>query len=135
MTLDDLKQLRYLPHLIETLKLRIETLREQADVHSISFDRVPGGNGPNDRIGRIVPTIIDQETELQRQIDELEERRRECEQWVAKLPARIRLIVTLRFLECKNWEAIADEMDDGSGRTTSDALRAALRRYMRDYGT
>lgn len=128
MTMEDLKQLQYLPAMIRTLQGKIQRLREAADVKSPRLDGMPHGSGTCDKLGNLVPEIIDTEKELNYQITALREKQRKLHNWIDDQPPKVQLIVLLRFEDGLSWEEVATQM--GTWKATGDSVRIYLKRYM-----
>lgn len=72
------------------------------------FDR--NGN-VSDKVGRSVAKIVDLETEIDREVDELVETRRDMMQMISRLDnADMQLILELRYIAMFSWSQIAEKM-------------------------
>lgn len=88
----------------------IEKLRELATRLSPTamFDR--SGN-VSDKVGRSVAKIVDLETEIDREVDELVETRRDMMQMISRLDnADMQLILEMRYIAMLSWSQIAEKM-------------------------
>ena len=131
MTLEDLQGYRALEILIKREKERLEDLRESADVRSARLDGMPRTPGVPDRIGHLVPEIIDQEKEIAECLQLYYQKKREIEQFINNIPnMRLRLIYQLRFIDDMAWQQIADEI---GGKETEYSVKSAAYRYLKDY--
>ena len=72
------------------------------------FDR--NGN-VSDKVGRSVAKIVDLETEIDREVDELVETRRDMMQMISRLDnADMQLILEMRYIAMFSWSQIAEKM-------------------------
>ena len=62
MTIEELNQLAYLEKAIKLEQDRLETLRENAGVKSPVISDMPKAPGARDKLGEIVPNIVDQKS-------------------------------------------------------------------------
>ena len=88
----------------------IAKLRELATRLSptAKFDR--SGN-VSDKVGRSVAKIVDLETEIDREVDELVETRRDMMQMISRLDnADMQLILEMRYTAMFSWSQIAEKM-------------------------
>ncbi len=127
MTQEDLKQLRPINALIRVQMQRISDLRAAAGVQSPRLDAIPSGSGPRDKIGAIVPQIIDQENELIETLRMYYDRKRELDHFIDTIQDfKVRLIAMLRYRDGLPWESVADEI---GGRATGYSVKHACQRY------
>ena len=128
MTMKDLEELFYLEKLIQHEKEQLEELRSAAGLKSPVLTDMPHAPGAKDRIGEIVPKIVDQTTEIEEHIRQHEELRASIIRFINGIPnARINLIFRLRFIDKKHWEEIADFI---GGNETGESARKAATRYL-----
>ena len=128
MTIQELQQLFYLEKLIESEKNRLEDLIAAADVKSPVLSDMPKAPGVRDKLGDIVPAIIDQKTEIQKSLLQYEETREALLRYINHVPnARIKLIMILRFVDQKSWQEVADAI---GGKETEHSVKQACYRYM-----
>ena len=72
------------------------------------FDR--SGN-VSDKVGRSVAKIVDLETEIDREVDELVETRRDMMQMISRLDnTDMQLILEMRYIAMFSWSQIAEKM-------------------------
>ena len=72
------------------------------------FDR--SGN-VSDKVGRSAAKIVDLETEIDREVDELVETRRDMMQMISRLDnADMQLILEMRYIAMLSWSQIAEKM-------------------------
>lgn len=70
-----------------------------------------GSNSPSDRTGRIMDKIIDFESKINAKIDSLVDLKAEIEAAIDTVEdSKQREILQKRYISCKNWEVIAEEM-------------------------
>lgn len=131
MTFSELEQLQPLRQLIEHERGRLYKLRAAAGIKSPSLTGMPRGNGVHDRIGENIPGAVDLEAEILQQLAELEERKKRIEDWLREQPLKIRLIVTLRYVEGRTWNETAMEFYKDSWDPKSEAaVRMYLKRHL-----
>ena len=128
MTLEELNQLQAIEKLIEREKNELLSMREKLGLHGSNITGMPKAGGARDKIGDVMPGIVDKERELLDIIAILEGKRQRIMDWIDALPnARLQLIAKLRFADGKSWEEVADKLDDGRG---ADACKKCLYRYL-----
>ena len=131
MTVSDLQQLVYLEKLIQCEQDRLDELRDQAGLHSPGLSDMPKAPGAKDKLGELVPKIVDQEAEIQENIKEYSETRERILRFINHIPnPKIKLIIILKFVNQKTWQEVAEYMDNGKGKITSDAVRMAVNSYL-----
>ena len=129
MKLAELQQLRPLEALIEQEIAELEELRAAAGVQGARLDGMPRAPGHRDKIGVLVPEIIDRESELIETLQLYIQRAREIRAFINSIPdLRIKLICILRFEKGLTWEGVADGMGVNA---SSYACKNALYRYFR----
>ena len=132
MTLDELNQFRTLRTLIEHEREKLAELRAATLPHSPRLDGMPHAPGVHDVIGNIVPQVIDLEEEIKANLETYQNEWLRIHQWIETVPdLRVRLICKLRFEDGYSWEGVADYMDDGSGKVTSDACRVCISNFLK----
>ena len=126
----DLKQLQRYPKLIETARNKVQRLRDQAGLHSVSLDGMPHGSGPRDKVGELATEIVMAEEELQQLEDDYWKLRLRVGDWINGIDdITVQLAISLRFLEGMKWERVSQEcgMDEG-------AVRMTVGRYLKKHG-
>lgn len=108
-----LKQVKWLDEVINSKTEQLENLR--SIVFSISGnsedERVQTSN-ESDKIGYIMPKIIDLENELNNRINEFIDLKTEVTKKIDEVPdMECRLLLMLRYLNFKTWEEIAEKMN------------------------
>ena len=137
MIVDDFRRLQALPIEIERQRLKLQRMRAAAGVKSLKFEGMPHGSGVYDKIGELVPGIVDIEdriTECEKEYIELKER---VEHWINDLPVediKAQYFLTMRYIEGYRWEEIADSCSDCEGITSGSAVRMYCQRYLKDHG-
>lgn len=128
MTVQELQQLSYLNRLIEHERERLEDLRSALSLKSPALTDMPKAPGTKDKIGAVVPDIIDQEAEIERNLQTWAAARNRLKDYIDHVPnARIKLILILRFLDQKTWQEVADII---GGRETEYSVKQACYRYV-----
>lgn len=128
MTIQDLQQLFYLQKLIEQEQDRLDDLRSAVSLKSPVLTDMPKAPGVKDKIGQLVPSIVDQEAELLRSLQAYREKRDRLIAYITHVPnARIKLILMLRFIDQKSWQEVADAI---GGRETEYSVKHACYRYV-----
>lgn len=116
---DELKQLQKYPRLIEAARMKVQRLRDQAGLHSVSLDGMPRGTGARDKIGTIVPDIVEAEEQLQQLEEEYWRLRLRVGDWIDSVnDIQVSLALSLRYLEGMKWDQVAKEcgIDEGAAR-------------------
>ena len=89
---------------------------------------MPKASGAKDKIGEVVPEIVDKEREIRMEVQDLEERRKRLHDFIRVLPnVRIRIIMSLRFIDQLTWTDVAAKI---GGRETEDTVKKACYRYL-----
>ena len=128
MTIEELNQLSYLERAIAMEKDRLDTLRESIDVKSPILTAMPKVQGAHDKIGETVPTIVDECRKLEERIGQLNELKERLTRYIDKTGnVRMRIILTLRFINKIQWQEIADYI---GGRETEYSVKQACYRYV-----
>ena len=128
MTIQDLQQLFYLNKLIDHEKERLDDLRSTLDLKSPALTDIPKAPGAKDKIGTIVPSIIDQEAEIEKNLQAYMEARDKLTEYINRVPnARIKTILILRFIDQKPWQEVAEVI---GGRETEYSVKQACYRYV-----
>lgn len=128
MTVQELQQLFYLEKLIRHEQERLEELRSAVDLKSPALTDMPKAPGAKDRIGDIVPSIVDQEVEIERNLQVYTEARNRLMDYINRVPnARIKTILILRFIDQKPWQEVAETI---GGRETEYSVKQACYRYV-----
>lgn len=130
VTVNDLQQLFYLSKMIDRMKDQLEDLREKLDLHSPTISDMPKAPGSKDKIGDIVPEIVDKTRELEAEIQELERRSDELHAFIRQVPnIRIRLIMTYRYIDQLSWMEVAHKI---GGRETEQTVSQTVYRYLKE---
>lgn len=115
---------------------QIQSKREQIEMWNTLAQKVTSdpsalpcsGGGFTSRVETYCIKIADAQTEIEKQIDELIDIKREIEDVVAKVEDRaLRLLLEQRYLLCKDWEEIADFMGYCVDYVKRELHREALR--------
>lgn len=130
MTVQELQQLFYLNKLIEHERERLEALRDALSLKSPILSDMPKAPGVRDKIGELVPAIVDQEAEIAQSLSTYQETRDRLLDYIHHVPnARIKMILMLRFIDQKSWQEVADAI---GGRETEYSVKQACYRYVDD---
>lgn len=128
MTIQELQQLFYLEKLIKRERERLEALRSAVSVKSPILSDMPRAPGARDKLGDIVPEIVDQEAEITRSLQLYTETRDKLMAYINHAPnARIKMILILRFIDQKPWQEVADII---GGKETEYSVKHAVYRYV-----
>ena len=128
MTVQELQQLFYLNQLIEHERERLEELRSALSLQSPVLTDMPKAPGAKDKIGAIVPDIIDQEAEIEKNLQAYMAARDKLTEYINRVPnARIKTILILRFIDQKPWQEVAEVI---GGRETEYSVKQACYRYV-----
>ena len=128
MTVQELQQLFYLEKLIEHEKERLEELRASAGLKSPLLSDMPKAPGARDKLGDLVPKIVDQEAEIAKSIKKYSETRERLLRYINHVPnARIKMIMILRFVDQKPWQEVADLL---GGKETEYSVKKTIYRYV-----
>ena len=128
MTVKELGQLYYLEGLIEREKERLQELRDAADVKAQIITDMPHGSGAKDKLGELVPRIVDTEAELNENIERYMRQKERLLRYINRVPnARMKMILILRFIDQKQWKEVADII---GGKETEYSVKAACYRYV-----
>ena len=131
MTIEELNQLAYLEKAIKLEQDRLETLRENAGVKSPVISDMPKAPGARDKLGEIVPNIVDQEKQIEETIQHFIDLRERLLRFInGTKDAKMRMILILRFVDQKSWQEVADYIDNGEGKDTDYTVRQACYRYV-----
>ena len=108
-----LNRIRYSDRLISSKFRQIKNLEDMATkiTMDLSTERVQSSGG-DDKISSLVANIVDLQNEITRDIKKLINLKRDVVHKINSLPdASHRMVLTLRYLEFKQWEQIAVEME------------------------
>lgn len=128
---DELSGLPYLQKCIEVERGRLQSLRDAAGIRSPSLSGMPKSGVSRDKLGEIVPQLVDGEAELLESIRQYSEQRERLLRFINGVrDPRMRVILILRFIEQKPWRDIADAIDNGDGRETDYTVRQSCYRFI-----
>ena len=131
MTVKELQELYYLDKAIKYEKDRLDDLRAALDLHSPGLSDMPKTPGARDKVGDIVPEIVDQEAQIVENIRKYTEMKEKLIKYINSIPfVRIKMIMNLRFIDKKTWQEVADYLDNGTGKVTADSVRMAVNSYL-----
>ena len=131
MTIEELNQLAYLQKAIALEKERLERLRESVDVKSPVISDMPKAPGARDKLGEVVPNIVDQKAQIEETIRTFTELQEKILRFInGTTDAKMRMILILRFVDQKSWQEVADYIDNGQGKDTDYTVKQACYRYV-----
>ena len=133
MTQKDLDLLREFPRRIAQARTKVDRLRDQLGLHSPSWDGLPRGSGPHDKIGTVVPMIADAEAELHQLEKEFKLARNQVEDWILSLDdddPKASFVFALRYLDGCHWAEVAAAISSAEGRDFSES---AVKKYCRRF--
>jgi hypothetical protein len=129
MTLEYLSQLNDTYRYIKQEENRIEMLRLRMGSINSRLTGMPGRSGVTDRIGDLMPDIVDKTRKLDQLKLEFEIQRSRLEVEIRQIERiRIRLIFLLRFVDLKTWGEVASAI---GGDDTDNSCKQACYRYLR----
>jgi len=128
VTVQELQQLFYLSRMIECETQRLDALRDAVSLKSPVLSDMPRAPGVRDKIGDMVPEIVDQEAQLRESIDRYRATRDRLLRYIDSVPnVRIKLILTLRFIQQLPWMKVAERI---GGKETEYSVKHACYRYV-----
>ncbi len=128
MKVYELQQLVYLEKLIQCEQERLDDLYEQAGLHSPGFSDMPKAPGVRDKIGELVPKIVDQDAEIKANIRKYTDTRERILRFINHIQnPRVKLIVIKRFINQQSWQDIAGEL---GGKETEYTVKQCVYRYL-----
>ncbi len=128
MTVQELQQLFYLNRLIDHEKERLEDLRNTLALQSPALTDMPKAPGARDKIGDVVPAIVDQEEEIENALLQYQEQRERLQRYIDSVPfPKIKLIMILRFIQQKTWQEVANAI---GGKETEYSVKHTCYRYV-----
>lgn len=129
MTLEYLSQLNDTYRYIKQEENRIEMLRLRMGSINSRLTGMPGRSGVTDRIGELMPDIVDKTRKLDQLKLDFEMQRARLEVEIRQIERiRIRLIFLLRFVDLKPWGEVASAI---GGDDTDNSCKQACYRYLR----
>lgn len=129
MTLEYLSQLNDTYRYIKQEENRIEMLRLRMGSINSRLTGMPGRSGVTDRIGDLMPDIVDKTRKLDQLKLDFEMQRARLETELRQIKdLRIRLIFLLRFVDLKSWIDVASEIGD---KETDSTCKQACYRYLK----
>ena len=128
MTVQEMNQFLYIEKMIRQLEDELDELEAAAGVRSPSLSDMPRASGPSDRIGNVVPEIVDRQAELRDAIRKHTEMQDQLQTVIDEAPnVELRLIMRLRFIRQKSWKEVADTI---GGKATEASVRNKCYRYL-----
>ncbi len=128
VTVKELQQLFYIRKIIQHEKERLDDLRASVDLHSPGLSDMPKAHGAKDKLGDTVPKIVDQKTEILKNIQLYSQTEEKLLRYIDSIPfPRIKMIMILRFIDQKSWQEVAEEI---GGKETEYSVKKAVYRYL-----
>lgn len=127
MTLEKLRRLRIIDILIKRAEEKVIKAEEAADLHGISYDYRPRSTSIRNVTEETAEKIIKAKQELA----EREAEKVELLEFINSIDdALAKVIFELYFIERKNWNEVADYIDNGSGKTSDDSVKKICYRVL-----
>lgn len=128
MTTREMDQLFYIERMIRQLEDELEELEASAGVRSPSISDMPRTPGAKDRIGDIVPEIVDKKAQLLESIRQHIDLQEKLQAVIDEAPnVELRMILRLRYIRQKSWQEVADAI---GGKATEASVRNKCYRYL-----
>ena len=132
MTIEELNQLQSLKTFIAHERERLENMRESLGLKSPVITDMPKKPGASDKIGDTMPKIVDEEVLIEDTIRQCTEMQNRLVLYIHQVPdVKIKMFMTLRFIDGMSWNDVADYVDPGTGKYTADAVRMAVVNYLK----
>ena len=128
MTMNELNQLRNLQREIQIDNERLAELETRATHITQVLHGMPSGDSDGNKLEREVAAIVDLRTSIEsKQMRCIKEQIR-LERYIADISdSIIRQIFTLRFIECRTWQQVANAV----GNNTADNMRKTVLRFLK----
>ncbi|MBC8612089.1 hypothetical protein H8702_13405 [Massilimaliae timonensis] len=128
MTNKELSQLYYLVKEIKLKRQQLEQLRTIAEGTTVELTGMPHGTGINDKVGNIAADIADIKAILELKIQEYYYQYNRLTRYIESIDdSLVRQIMTLRYIELKEWNDVADMV---GGNNTEDSVKKRVYRYL-----
>lgn len=128
MTNQELSQLYYLVKEIKLKRQQLEQLRTIAEGTTVELTGMPHGTGIKDKIGNVAADIADIKAILELKIQEYYYQYNRLTRYIESIDdSLIRQIMTLRYIELKEWNDVADLV---GGNNTEDSVKKRVYRYL-----
>lgn len=133
LTTKDLERLHKLPRQIDQKRYQLQHLRDMVKLKGSQITGMPHSGGIYDKIGEIVPAIVDTEAEIRALEHEYYTLQSDVQSWADNLDdIKAGYLITLRYCEGYSWGKIADEISGAEGGIVSeDAARQYVTRYLK----
>lgn len=129
MKKQDLYNFRYIQKEIARVKKRIEERRAAAE-KTVAGGGNGGGCGVSDKVGNNAAELADLDKQLKQYIEKREAEESAIMSFLMGInDARLRLIVQLYFIDCKSWQAVADEI---GGDETENSCKQYFKRKIEE---
>lgn len=129
MTVKELSNLYFLDKLIERDMARLQELEDRMQPGAQAITGMPRKPGASDTIGITVPLVVDLREKLTRELAQFQAEKEKLESYIESVPdMNVRLILTLRFVDMKKWNEIADIV---GGEATESSVKQLLYRFIR----
>jgi hypothetical protein len=128
VTNKELSQLYYLVKEIKLKRQQLEQLRTIAEGTTVELTGMPHGTGINDKVGNIAADIADIKAILELKIQEYYYQYNRLTRYIESIDdSLVRQIMTLRYIELKEWNDVADMV---GGNNTEDSVKKRVYRYL-----
>lgn len=113
MTKEELKEIRHLDYRIKSKRTQIEDLRDKAQcLKGINYTSDKVQVSSENRIEEIIAKICDMENSLAKEIDVLLDLKAKAKNEIDSITdKKLRDVLEMRYLEMRNWEYIAVQMN------------------------
>ncbi|MEG1513785.1 MAG: hypothetical protein RSD95_02755 [Clostridia bacterium] len=129
MTIKELSNLYFLDKLIERDMARLQEMEDRMQPGAQIITGMPHRPGTSDTIGDTVPLAMDLRSKIAGELAQFRAEKAKLESYIDSVPdMSVRLILTLRFVDLKKWNEIADLV--GSDATES-SVKQLLYRFVR----
>ncbi len=129
MKKQDLYNFRYIQKEIARVKKRIEERRAAAE-KTVAGGGNGCGCGVSDKVGNNAAELADLDKQLKQYIEKREAEESAIMSFLMGInDARLRLIVQLYFIDCKSWQAVADEI---GGDETENSCKQYFKRKIEE---
>ena len=131
MTNKELSQLYYLVKEIKLKRQQLEQLRTIAEGTTVELTGMPNGTGVNDKVGNIAADIADIKAILELKIQEYYYQYNRLTRYIESIDdSLVRQIMTLRYIELKEWNDVANVIGGGN---TEGSVKQMAYRYLKNH--
>lgn len=131
MTKQELSQLYYLVKEIKLKRQQLEQLRTIAEGTTVELTGMPHGTGIKDKVGNVAADIADIKAILELKIQEYYYQYNRLTRYIESIDdSLIRQIMTLRYIELKEWNDVANVIGGGN---TEGSIKQMAYRYLKNH--